>query len=578
MPQIKITEVDTSTAGVSDVTTNAVYVPGYAITGPVNQPTLCNTLEEFKSIFGDSPYVYRGNHLASDAGSFASIPWEVVAGQHEMSYVFASDLLRLGLPILYERMDAVAPSGQSWYGSYDIRVNIGTVEVPNIVTVAVVKSTYPGLASEKIWFTLDKKTISVPSQTAGGSPTDEIGYTLTVGRYEDVTLKISAISPVNTYFTLSSKLNNYQKIWKKVSAGDTLTDSSGLVTFKINSGVTSLPKVPEPPVTTIPTLTVTVTNKTTTDEFTPSVLFNYLSNESNTEKLTDKGEYVFKFITAGAYPSMNAVSGSTYYTIAENLLKVASARGDLTAVLDFYQDESTNYSTVRSNIDTWVSALGNNARGEEHGIYGGVPVCKNLVFNSPTTNEEEILSPAFAWLSAFANSVITNANWYACAGVTRGVIPNLKSTDTGVSNALAEALQPRNAVSLIPIINVKPYGIRVWGNRTLKNNFLEGDLTASSFMNIRQLANDVKRTIWVASRRCTFDQNNNILWINFKAQITPLLDQMVGNNGLSNYKIVRLATDKKATLVARVTLYCVEAVEDFDITVELTDSQITLIQ
>ena len=125
---------------------------------------------------------------------------------------------------------------------------------------------------------------------------------------------------------------------------------------------------------------------------------------------------------------------------------------------------------------------------------------------------------------------------------------------------------------------MKPYGIRVWGNRTLKDNSIDGDLTASSFMNIRQLANDVKRTIWVAAKRCTFDQNNNILWINFKAQITPLLDRMVGNNGLSNYKIVRVATDKKATLVARVTLFCVEAVEDFDITVELTDSQITLIQ
>ena len=49
---------------------------------------------------------------------------------------------------------------------------------------------------------------------------------------------------------------------------------------------------------------------------------------------------------------------------------------------------------------------------------------------------------------------------------------------------------------------------------------------------------------------------------------------MKSGNGLNDYKIERLATDKKATVKAKITLYVVEAVEDWDITIELSDSTV----
>ena len=39
MPKITILEKDLTTAGASELLSNIVYVPGYAITGPVNKPT-----------------------------------------------------------------------------------------------------------------------------------------------------------------------------------------------------------------------------------------------------------------------------------------------------------------------------------------------------------------------------------------------------------------------------------------------------------------------------------------------------------------------------------------------------------
>ena len=47
---------------------------------------------------------------------------------------------------------------------------------------------------------------------------------------------------------------------------------------------------------------------------------------------------------------------------------------------------------------------------------------------------------------------------------------------------------------------------------------------------------------------------------------------MKADQGISGYKISRVATDKKALLVAKVRIVPIEAVEDFDISIYLEDS------
>ena len=74
MPKITILEKDLTTAGASELLSNIVYVPGYAITGPVNKPTLCRTLDEFKETFGSVPYKFKSNqyiNTGSDIYAYA---------------------------------------------------------------------------------------------------------------------------------------------------------------------------------------------------------------------------------------------------------------------------------------------------------------------------------------------------------------------------------------------------------------------------------------------------------------------------------------------------------------------------
>ena len=179
------------------------------------------------------------------------------------------------------------------------------------------------------------------------------------------------------------------------------------------------------------------------------------------------------------------------------------------------------------------------------------------------------LPASFGYLAAMGIASQNNPSWLAVAGVNRGVIPNIDHLSVSVTEAEANLVQPTDEVAINAICNIRPYGLIIWGNRTLFKN-VEG-LVASSFANIRQGVNDSKKTLYVASKRLMFEQNSDILWINFKSLITPLLDKMVSGEGITSYKIYKQATTTKATLKALIKIYPIEAVESFDLTVELSD-------
>ena len=74
----------------------------------------------------------------------------------------------------------------------------------------------------------------------------------------------------------------------------------------------------------------------------------------------------------------------------------------------------------------------------------------------------------------------------------------------------------------------------------------------------------------------TIEQNNEILWLNFKSLLTPLLDQMVSGEGLSAYKLIKNVSQDKTRLSATIRLYPVYAVESFEIEITLEDEEVTV--
>ena len=299
--------------------------------------------------------------------------------------------------------------------------------------------------------------------------------------------------------------------------------------------------------------------------------------------LKDKSLFDIRFLTSGIDVVNNA-----------NLIGVANERQDCIALINL--DETAvafdyKVATIRTEFEKNPSVY---AAGFTPWFYSEHPtLIKSVedlitVNDKPSTKEAEkvAIPAAYGYLFAYGRMLANNAaEWQAVAGPERGIIPELSDVFYTYSYEDVEILQARASDTLVelddakdnvgvainPIAWVRPNGYILYGNRTLKKNDAKKKTTAQSFLNIRNGVNAIKKVMYDAGRTFVFEQNTEVLWINFRNYITPLLDRMQNSDGLLGYTFVKVATDAKARLKAKLTVIPVEAVEDFDLDVYLVD-------
>ena len=309
------------------------------------------------------------------------------------------------------------------------------------------------------------------------------------------------------------------------------------------------------------------------DEFTVDGLYNTLSNRNffNKEgRLTDKGEYQIKYLTSGAYPVFEYSNN----LVADNFLACAAERGDCVAIID--HTNNVKRAIIPDGSSTVFDVACEYFKDKNPTAIYGTMFTPWYRCNCNSIGQTLEMPASLAYLTAFAQSLKNYPNFLATAGAVRGVVPNFVSPCQLITNALADSYQPRNNVSINAITNIKPYGNLIWGNRTLKNNAVAGNLTAQSFLNVRNMSSDIKKVVYTTSKSLTFEQNNDITWGNFKAKIVPTLDKLQAGNGISGYQILKLKTTEKAKIVALIRIFPIEPVEDFDITIELSDAGVSI--
>lgn len=379
MPKITILEKDLTTAGASELLSNIVYVPGYAITGPVNKPTLCRTLDEFKETFGSVPYKFLNNQTYSSSSSKTY----AYAGDYEKSYIYAAELINRGLPILFERYMNTAN-----ITNFTAKSTVSTTDSKTLTISAV----YPGRYNEGIKCTFspsyivlendititdEKSTLYKGSELTDGSivngesslgklneskalsKNDIIkakskialgsnlnGTLYTVDDYiVTVTKGAQELSEITLSFNPASD-NFYTKIkndYIKFTSNDLLTN----ITLNLSEATEYILEISDK----------------TTDEFTVADLYgamkgNYTTSETITksifEKIADnKDVYNVKTITSGSYPTFLSDDKS----IASNMVQVAANCGDALAVID----HENNYENLYEDINKdWTSATDNS--------------------------------------------------------------------------------------------------------------------------------------------------------------------------------------------------------------------------
>ncbi len=303
----------------------------------------------------------------------------------------------------------------------------------------------------------------------------------------------------------------------------------------------------------------------------------------------EKGNYQAKTILEEKMTACGAVTPELFDTINSNIAKLACyrdtvteaerGRGDCIALIELDEKDYVKAGRPEANI---IDAI--NSRFDdvvENGAYCALTV-PSVYYKAGKTTKK--FPGAFHYLACFMSSLNAGfAEWYAVAGYSRGVSSySIDRTSVKLGEIAINALEPRNienqatqpkfACNVIANFRGNYY---LWGNRTaakVQEKDAGGDLVASHFLNIRQLCTTIKKQLYVACRRFTFDPNSDTLWINFVDAIAPTLDAMKADQGIRDYKILKVYTDKKATLKAKIRIIPIEAVEDFDLEISLEDS------
>ena len=306
------------------------------------------------------------------------------------------------------------------------------------------------------------------------------------------------------------------------------------------------------------------------------------------QNLRDKGEYSIKYITSGGYPNFN-VAGKNFY---DDMLACATSRGDCVALLDpvnekqaelTYTSTTSLYNQIYTYVNTTIKT--DNSKDASYGAAfypWGVYTC------SMQNGAQYELPATFGYLSCLANATKAGPNWVAMAGAARGVVTNLNSLslDNRLSNVIADTYQPtkgadRQNVAINAITNIKPYGLTIWGNRTLAEIDANG-LTAENFLNTRNMISDIKKVAYTTAKSLMFEQNSDMLWLRFKAGVSPLLEKLKTGFGIADYKIIKLDTHYdgsllgKEELAACIKIYPMYAIEAFEITIEVNDTDVSV--
>ena len=637
MPKIIINEEDLTNPIITSDTTDIAYIPGFAETDPsdstytLGEPQLVTELDDFVARFGEKPFAFDetdavspwsashvysifdvvtngGVYYCSTGSDNDSVPGETLntwysagsvvneysAGTYsKYSLIFMDDSGTTTYYVSTEDNNTTAPtdSDAKWisvgetiesfdveetYDKYDAVTSV--VDGQTIYFVSTVSSNTSSPSAEyPTWRT---NTASLPP-AEWNAAVSYVEYAMVSHEGSVYSSKVDG----NLGYTPSINSDKWNYIGTAVSKGKYDAFGIDLDCDIAYVYATELLKLG------LPIYYEVVANGDTKCD---SVESFYSKLPTIFAKLEEKGSYYIKYITSGGYP---VVKDTTTNGIIKAMLDCAATRGDAIALIDHKEGMPVNREISGSAWNT----VNNMAEGTydkfidddliDIGSYGAMltPWEEHTFVRPYTVNDENVytftLPASFDYLTCLATSIKNNPSWVAVAGVQRASLPydnkRIKQLPK-ITNSVADSYmtygkgETPNGRSINAITDIRNYGLTIWGNRTLLNNDNTRDIGAFGYLNIRNLACDVKKVVYAAAQRFMFEQNNDILWLNFTSAITPLLDKMATGGGISGYKIIKEKCNKKAKLKATVVLYPIYAVEEFEVTIQMRNEDVVV--
>lgn len=536
MPYININEIDNTQYGLSTTdNTNIVYCPINAICGTY-EPTLIKSYDELIKVYGNSGCI------------------------DDISFDYVKDIILSGFPVLCKRIEYKDVDSSS---DGIASVNIGTAS-------SKISAKYHGtyLNTVKVNPKWDKRTIH-----SNGVNLEQNVVTIQVVNKNNSTLESAVFydtlsTKASTDYTeISTQINNYEFNYIEFDIkGDDLKsfagiggNSSAVSTWTLSGGKD-----------------LSNTNNVVADKLLSS--YGYYSSSEGSNKslyekylgfLNDKYLWEVKFITSGGYTTSTTETEKAAFLGMVSLCDPDySGRGDCIALLDIDfgvpKDSVKNHFT---SVDTTYAVA-------------YAPWC----YEKLRSGSKSWMPPSFTFLINLASAVSSGTPiYYPPAGVNRMKCRRTIKTEYEIGSAILNSWQPKtnDGQCINPIMNIRGEGYAVYGQRTLVNLVSPVMQTSLKSVTVRLCAIEIKKAIFNASIRLTFEQNILRTWNEFKSDVETKLLEMKKNGGLNSYQIIMdRSTISESDLnnnIARGIVRCAinDALENFEIGFEISPSYVS---
>jgi len=201
--------------------------------------------------------------------------------------------------------------------------------------------------------------------------------------------------------------------------------------------------------------------------------------------------------------------------VTNAVIEMVEERGDAFYVMDLCEvDKSVNQAiTTAAGLDTNYA-----------GVY--YPWVKVLDTNA---NKPVLVPPSVIVPGAIAQSDSIAAEWFAPAGLNRGVLGNVLEAKIRLNQAERDKLYD---AKINPIATFPQTGVCIWGQKTLQERS-----TALNRINVRRLLIALKKFIASSSRYLVFEQNTQATRNRFLNIVNPYLESVQQRQGLYAFRV-----------------------------------------
>ena len=235
----------------------------------------------------------------------------------------------------------------------------------------------------------------------------------------------------------------------------------------------------------------------------------YVGYKKAIDILSNQDEYDINML------AMPGVIHSLHPLVTNAGIDMVEERGDAFFVMDL-NEVGASVNTAVSNvsgIDTNYAAV----------YYPWVKVLDTAA-NKPILVPPSVIVPG-----AIAASDAIGAEWFAPAGLNRGILGNVLEAKIRLNQAERDVLYDNK---INPIATFPQTGVCIWGQKTLQERS-----TALDRINVRRLLLTVKKFIASSSRYLVFEQNTTATRNRFLNIVNPYLESVQQRQGLFAFRV-----------------------------------------